>query len=44
MAGNENQFRGHFDPKFSHNLDLGTKITLENFYKLGFSPKNTIFA
>ena len=27
----KNQFRGHFDPIFSQNLDLGTKITLENF-------------
>ena len=25
------QFRGHFDPIFSHDLDLGKKITLEIF-------------
>jgi len=32
----KNQFRGHFNPNLSHILDLGTKITLENFFKLGF--------
>ena len=32
----KNQFKGHFDLNFSHNLDWGTKITLENFRKLGF--------
>ena len=32
----KNQFTGHFDPNFLHNLDLGTKMTLDNFLKLDF--------
>ena len=31
----KNQFTWHFDLKFSHNLDWGKKITLENFLILG---------
>ena len=27
----KNQFKGHFDPNFTHNLDWGTKTTLKNF-------------
>ena len=32
----KNQFKGHFDPNFTHNLDWGTKTTLKIFQKLGF--------
>ena len=32
----KNQFKSHFNPNFSHNLNWGTKITLEKFRKLGF--------
>ena len=39
----KNLFRGHFDPIFSHNLDWGTKITQENFLKIGFLPKKCHF-
>ena len=39
----KNQFSGHFDPTYSHNLDLGTKITLETIFKFGFCPKKIPF-
>ena len=26
----KNQFRGHFDPNFSHNLDCGKKIAIRS--------------
>ena len=33
----ENQFRGHFDPNFSHNLDRGKK-SLEKILNFGPLP------
>ena len=32
----KNPLRGPFGPIFSHYLDWGTKITLENFFEIGF--------
>ena len=40
----KNQFRDHFDIILSHNLDWGTIVTLKKILKLGFYPKNIIFA
>ena len=39
----KHQFRGHFDPNFSYNLDWGTKITLENFFKIWFIARKIPF-
>ena len=39
---NKNQFKGHFDPNFPHNLDWGTKITLNFFFNLVLAQKYKI--